>query len=101
MVQTRKQINKMYRDWRRAHGNQKPNRVIVRIIWEDDYYEGDDTTSVATMGLKPDPWFTNPDADDPNLVWYAGTLDDLWEMRKLGNGSDFVVVKVLEFWKKK
>ena len=97
---TRKEITELYRNWRRAHGNQKPTRVIVRIIWDDDYYNGDDTTCIATLGLKPDPWFNNSDCDDPNVLWYAGTLDDLWDMRNIGNGSNFTVLEVLEFWKR-
>lgn len=99
MIQTRKQINQMYRDWRKANGNKKPNRVIVRIIWQDDYDDGDDTTTVATLGLKPDPFWGKDQIDDPMVQWYAGNLDELWEMRKTDNGSDFIVVEVLEFWK--
>ena len=101
MEKTRKQINQMYRDWRRANGNKKPNRVIVKIIWQDDYDNGDDTPTIGTIGLKPDAFWGKSQFDNPAILWYAGTLDSLWELRKLDNGSDFIVVDVVEFYKSK
>ena len=92
----KKNLIKMYRDWRKANGNKKPNRVIVRMYWED---ESPEETRVDTIGLEPDNYWI--DHDDPAILWYSSSLDGLYQLTKPGNGSDFVVVEVLEFWKKK
>ena len=91
---TRKQIIQMYRDWRKANGNKKPNRVIVRMYWED---ESPEETRVDTIGLEPESYWT--DHDNPAILWYSSSLDGLYQLTKPGNGSDFVVVEFLEFYK--
>lgn len=93
---TKKQIVKMYREWRKANGNKKPNRVIVRMYWED---ESPEETRVDTIGLEPENYWT--DHDNPAILWYSSSLDGLYQLTKPGNGSDFVVVEVLEFYKVK
>ncbi len=95
---TRKQLIQMYRDWRKANGNQKPNRVIVKMFWED----GDNTDKdyqIDTIGLEnmDSPSFV----DNPVILWYSSDLSGLWELTKPGNGSDFVVTEFLEFYKVK
>ena len=37
----------MYREWRKANGNKKPNRVIVRMHWEDE----PENSLVDTIGI--------------------------------------------------
>lgn len=92
----KKDIIKLYREWRKENGNQKPNRVIVKMAWED----GDNTDKgyqIDTLGLE------NMDrlnfVDDPNILWYAETLDGLYDLTKPENGSEFVVLEVLAFYK--
>lgn len=97
----KKDITSLYNQWRKENNNQKPNRIIVRIQWEDDLADGNTESYVDTLGMKPDPYWGPQQLDDASVLWYAGTLDDLWELTKPDNGSDFIVVEVLEFWKLK
>lgn len=95
MKNRKKDIIRMYREWRKANGNRKPNRVIVKMHWED----GDNTDKgyqVDTIGLESmdTPWFK----DNACIVWYTD-LAGLWELTKPDNGSDFVVDEILEFYK--
>jgi hypothetical protein len=92
----KKSIIDLYRKWRKENGNQKPNRVIVKMAWED----GDNTDKgyqVDTIGLE------NMDSlnfvDNPAILWYCRTLNGLFALTKPDNGSDFVVLEVLEFYK--
>ena len=91
--QTKRQIVQMYRDWRKANGNRKPNQAIVRIHWDDE--DGDDT-HVGTIGLE------NMDClkfvDNPAILWYCRTLAGLFDLRTPDNGSDFVLCEVVEFY---
>lgn len=87
----------MYRDWRKANGNQKPNRVIVKMHWLD----GDNTDKgyqVDTLGIcRPDYWMTH---DDPMVMWWLWSLDNLLEHMSMENtGLDFEIDEVLEFYK--
>ena len=99
MLKTKAQIQKMYRDWRKANGNKKPNRVVVRVIWQDDYDKGDETTHVGTLGIED--MNALKFVDNPAILWYIRTLESLWKLRNTDNGSDFIVVDVLEFYKAK
>lgn len=90
----KKDLIKMYRDWRKANGNRKPNRVIVRMHWED---ESPEETRVDTIGLEPENYWI--DHDNPAILWYSSSLDGLYQLTKPGNGSDFVVVEFLEFYR--
>lgn len=94
MKQTEKYIRKMYQDWRRENNNQKPNRAIIKMYWED----GDNTEKgyqVDTVAIQRCP----EDGDSPMILWYAGNLKGLLELLKPDNGSDFVMTEVLEFYK--
>lgn len=96
--QTPEDIRTDYREWRKENGNQKPNRVIVKMHWED----GDNTEKgyqVDTICLKEYKGDTYP-GDDCWLLYYVSGLNGLLELMKPGNGSDFVVDEVLEFYKK-
>lgn len=89
----KKKFIEMYRQWRRENSNRKPNRVIVKMKWDDE-----DKTYIETIGIEsPEHFFCH---DDPVVLSYASTLDGLWDMAKPGNGLDFVVIDFLEFWKK-
>lgn len=92
----KKDIIGMYRDWRKANGNKKPNRVVVKMAWDD----GDNTDKgyqVDTIGIEPDGYWI--DHDSPSVLFYVSTLDGLYDLTKPGNGSDFTVLEVLEFYK--
>jgi len=91
----KKEVIQMYRDWRKANGNQKPNRVVVKMFWEDT----PDTVLVDTIGLEPESYWTAH--DDASILWYSSSLDGLLELTKPDNGSDFIVTEVLEFYKMK
>jgi hypothetical protein len=89
-------IRKMYHAWRKENGNRKPNRVIVKMHWED----GDNTEKgyqVDTIGLE------NMDrlnfVDNPSILWYSSSIAGLLDLRQPDNGSDFILDEVLEFYK--
>lgn len=98
--QTEKNIREMYRDWRKEHSNEKPNRVIVKMHWED----GDNTEKgyqVDTIGIVP-PRMIGDTEDIPGdavILYYVSSLKELLALMESDNGSDFVVDEVLEFWK--
>ena len=98
--QTEENVREMYRAWRAENGNKKPNRVVVKMRWED----GDnspkgyqvDTVAIHHGGVAID----NLPSDDCWILYYVFSLKGLLELMKPNNGSDFVVDEVLEFWKK-
>lgn len=96
--QTEDNVREMYRDWRKANGNQKPNRVVVRMKWDDE-----DNTLVDTVAILPQRLigWTEQTPDDCWIVYYVSSLKELLSLTKPGNGSDFTVLEVLEFWKRK
>jgi hypothetical protein len=85
-------IRKMYRAWRKENNNRKPNRVIVKMHWEDDGVQ-----TVDTIGLE------NMDrlnfVDNPSIIWYSSSIAGLLDLRQPDNGSDFILDEVLEFYK--
>ena len=90
---SRKEITELYRRWRKLNGNKKPNRVVVKIYWED---EGKDETRTDTIALQTYDFDVK---DDDNILVYAGGLKGLLELTEPNNWSDFVVTEVLEFYK--
>ena len=92
---TKKEVIKMYRDWRKANCNRKPNRAIVKMYWED---ETSNNTRVDTVSLEA---FDVNTKDDALILFYASGLNGLLELMKPDNGSDFIVVEVLEFYNTK
>ena len=91
---SKKEITELYRSWRKQYNNQRPDRAIVRMYWED---EGKDEKRTDTIALKPcDVFFPK---DDSNILFYAHGLDGLLQLTEVGNGSDFVVTEVLGFYK--
>ena len=97
---TRKRINELYRDWRKENGNQKPNRVIVRMHWEDDE-NTDKGYQVDTIAMIPMRKIESTEdiPGDALILFYISTLKGLWALTKPNNGSDFVIDEVLEFYK--
>lgn len=92
----KKDIIALYRSWRKENGNRKPNRVIVKMHWED----GDNTEK----GYQIDTIAMNHFSEDDDkcvgyVLWSTYGINGLWELTKPGNGSDFVVDEVLEFYK--
>ena len=96
---TKKEVTKLYQDWRAANRQQKPNRVIVRMSWED----GDNSESgsqVDTIGIILNRNIgNNPPKDDAMILYYVSSLPELLNLMKPNNGSDFVVQEVLEFYR--
>lgn len=97
---THKEIKDLYRRFRQENGNKKPNRCIVKMRWED----GNNTEKgyqVDTIGIVPkrklDEWLEP--ADDFQILYYVSSIQDLLDLMKPGNGSDFIVDEVLEFYK--
>ena len=93
----KKDIIQMYRDWRKANGNQKPNRVVVRMQWDDEADE--DNTLVDTIAIDSRYDDDNLPGDDCWILFYVSSLKGLLSLMKPDNGSDFTVLEVLEFWK--
>ena len=95
----KKDIIQMYRDFRKTHGNQKPNRVIVRMHWEDE----PERDLVDTIGIVPNRLigFTENIPGDTMILYYVSSIQELWKLTKPDNGSEFVVEEVLEFYKTK
>lgn len=92
----KKDIIQMYRDWRKANNNRKPNRVIVKMFWED----GDNTEK----GYQIDTIAMNHFSEDDDkcvgyVLWCTSGINGLWQLTKPDNGSDFVVQEILEFYK--
>ena len=95
---TKKAVKDLFRAWRKENGNQFPNRVIVKMAWDD----GDNTdkgyqvdTIALESGDEPYP------GDDAWILFYAGRgVKGLLDLMTPGNGSDFTVLEVLEFYKK-
>jgi hypothetical protein len=93
-------VVEMYRSWRKENNNRKPNRVIVKMHWEDD----DNTEKgyqVDTIGIVPkrklDEWLEP--AYDFLILYYVSSIKSLLDLMQPGNGSDFIVDEVLEFYK--
>ena len=96
--QTPEDVRADFREWRKENGNQFPNRAIVKMKWEDEDntdkgYQVD--TIALESGEEPYP------SDDAMILFYAGRgIKGLLDLMKPNNGSDFVVLEVLEFYKK-
>ena len=94
---SKQDIQRLYQDWRKENNNQRPNRAIVRMYWED---EGPAFDKVDTISLQTYDIDTDIPGDDCWILWYAGGMKGLYQLLKPGNGSDFVVTEVLEFYKR-
>ena len=95
--QTPEDIRTDYRDWRNENRNRKPNRVIVKMHWEDE----PEKQLVDTIGIIPQSKIgdTGNIPGDALILYYISGLKGLLELMKPNNGSDFVVDEVLEFYK--
>ena len=95
---TQKAITDLYREFRKENGNRKPKRVIVRMHWEDD----PENQLVDTIAIIPyKDIATGADEnypDDAYILFYISSLKSLLQLTKPGNGSDFIVDEVLEFY---
>jgi hypothetical protein len=94
---TKKAVKDLFQAWRKENGNRKPNRVIVKMHWEDEKPED---WKVDTISLNGFINISNPPKDDAVILFYASGLKGLLELMTPDNGSDFVVDEVLEFYKK-
>ena len=91
--QTPENIRADYRDWRKDNNNRKPNRVIVKMHWEDE----PERQMVDTIGIAPENYWI--DHDNAAILFWISTIPGLIDLMQPGNGSDFVVDEVLEFYK--
>lgn len=98
MAMRKKDVIALYREWRKENNNQKPNRVIVKMHWED---EEPGNTQVDIIAIVPkrklDEWLEP--AYDFLILYYVSSIKSLLDLMQPGNGSDFVVDEVLEFYK--
>lgn len=94
----KKDVIALYREWRKENGNRKPNRVIVKMHWEDEEPED---TQVDTIAIVPFEKIgeTEELPGDAWILYYVSTLKGLFALMKPDNGSDFIVDEVLEFYK--
>lgn len=96
----KKDIIQMYRDFRKENGNKKPNRVIVKMHWEDGN-NTDKGYQIDTIGIVPKrklgEWLEL--ADDFLILFYVSGIQGLLDLMQPNNGSDFIVDEVLEFYK--
>jgi hypothetical protein len=95
---TKKAVKDLFRAWRKENGNQFPNRVIVKMAW-DDGINTDKGYQVDTIALESgdEPY----PGDDAWILFYAGRgVKGLLDLMTPDNGSDFTVLEVLEFYKK-
>jgi len=86
-------VVEMYRNWRKENNNRKPNRVIVKMHWEDE----PERQLVDTIGIAPENYWI--DHDNAAILFWISTIPGLIDLMQPGNGSDFVVDEVLEFYK--
>lgn len=86
-------IVEMYRNWRKENNNRKPNRVIVKMHWEDE----PERQMVDTIGIAPENYWI--DHDNAAILFWISTIPGLIDLMQPGNGWDFVVDEVLEFYK--
>lgn len=91
--QTPENIRADYRDWRKDNNNRKPNRVIVKMRWEDE----PERQLVDTIGIAPENYWI--DHDNAAILFWISTIPGLIDLMQPGNGSDFIVDEVLEFYK--
>lgn len=91
--QTPENIRADYRDWRKDNNNRKPNRVIVKMHWEDE----PERQLVDTIGIAPENYWI--DHDNAAILFWISTIPGLIDLMQPGNGSDFIVDEVLEFYK--
>lgn len=98
--QTPEDIRTDYREWRKENQNQKPNRVIVKMHWEDDE-NTEKGYQIGTIGIIPQSKIGNTEniPGDALILYYISSLEELIGLMKPGNGSDFIVDEVLEFYK--
>ena len=98
--QSEEDIRADYKDWRKDNGNRKPNRVIVKMHWED----GDNTEKgyqIDTIGIVP-LWKIGDTENVPGdsmILFYVSSIQGLLDLMQPNNGSDFIVDEVLEFYK--
>ena len=98
--QSPEDIRADYKDWRKENGNRKPNRVIVKMHWED----GDNTEKgyqIDTIGIVP-LWKIGDTENVPGdsmILYYVSSIQGLLDLMQPNNGSDFIVDEVLEFYK--
>ena len=92
-----KKIIEMYRNWRKENGNKKPNRVIVKMHWEDE----PEKQLIDTIGIVPARKIgeTENEPGDAMILYYVSSFQGLLDLMKPNNGSDFIVDEVLEFYK--
>jgi len=95
--QTPENIRTDFREWRKENNNRKPNRVIVKMHWEDE----PEKQLVDTIGIVSARKIgeTENEPGDAMILYYVSSFQGLLDLMKPGNGSDFIVDEVLEFYK--
>ena len=94
---TKKAITDLYRKYRQENGNRKPNRVIVRMHWEDEP-ERDLVDTIAIVPSRMLGW-TECIPGDALILYYVSSVKGLYDLTKPGNGSGFILDEILEFYR--
>lgn len=89
-------IRLKYWAWRKANGNRRPNRVIVRKHWEDETIEDANRETIGLITKRDDD---EKMPDDNHILYYVRSLKELIRLTEPHNGSDFIVDEVIEFYK--
>lgn len=94
----KKKILNIYLTWRKKNLNRKPDRVTVKIHWEDD----PDTRLTDTIAFVPfnKIGFNENPKDGELILYYISSVNSLYDLSKPGNGSGFVIDEIVEFYKK-
>ena len=94
---TQTAIKTLYREYRKENNNHKPNRVIVRMHWEDEP-ENELVDTIAIVPSRMLGWTENIPGD-ALILYYVSSVRELLKLTRPGNGSDFIVDEVCEFYR--
>lgn len=92
-------IRLKHMNWRKSHGNRRPNRAIVRMHWKDETVEESHVETIGILFGKEAKMYTENIPDDNNIVFYVNNLKELISLLEPNNSSDFILEGVEEFYK--
>lgn len=99
VISTESVIWAKYRLWRKDNGNQVPNRVTVKMHWNDESAEKSMTATIAILSKEEHDCDTEKIPDDSHILYYVRSLKELVSLVKPKNVSDFVVDEVDGFYR--
>ena len=99
VISTETVIWAKYRLWRKDNGNQVPNRVTVKMHWNDESAEESMTATIAILSKEEHDCDTEKIPDDSHILYYVRSINELVSLVKPKNVSDFVVDEVDGFYR--